>query len=191
MVRVTTGYTGVRFDKTKGRWQAQRMLGGKNRSLGYFDSAEEASAAYDASLKKNAPKKPHTGGSHQHVTIVNPFVPSIHAKVQPVLGPANHAWQHLVAQPLRDFADQRARNVQIVEISSNQLVGAFVGAFSSEAFALERVELAKRYLETFCHQEGCEWTHSVVLDVQWWESSLNENCRVTIYNRPVTAWSTA
>lgn len=41
------GYKGISFFKRTGRWIAQISVAGKNRGLGYYDSAEEAAVAYD------------------------------------------------------------------------------------------------------------------------------------------------
>ncbi|MDO7888212.1 RepB family plasmid replication initiator protein [Hymenobacter cheonanensis] len=38
-------YPGTTFEKTRGRWKAQGRLNGKTKSLGYFDTQEEAYAA--------------------------------------------------------------------------------------------------------------------------------------------------
>jgi len=38
----TSGYRGVSWSKKAGKWQAQTMLDGKNRYLGYFADVEEA-----------------------------------------------------------------------------------------------------------------------------------------------------
>jgi hypothetical protein len=43
-VRVTSrsGYRGVSFDKSRGKWRAHATLNGRTRSLGYHDTAEDA-----------------------------------------------------------------------------------------------------------------------------------------------------
>ncbi|RZK41018.1 MAG: AP2 domain-containing protein, partial [Hymenobacter sp.] len=38
-------YPGTTFEKNRGRWKAQGRLNGKTKSLGYFDTQEEAYAA--------------------------------------------------------------------------------------------------------------------------------------------------
>jgi hypothetical protein len=43
----TSGYKGVGFHGYSGRWRAYIGLNGKQKSLGYYDSPEEASDAYD------------------------------------------------------------------------------------------------------------------------------------------------
>jgi hypothetical protein len=42
----TSGYRGVSWERSRGRWQAQIQANRKKRHLGYFDTPEEASAAY-------------------------------------------------------------------------------------------------------------------------------------------------
>lgn len=44
----TTGFTGVHWRKDRQCWQARIGVGGRYLSLGYFDSPEAASAAYEA-----------------------------------------------------------------------------------------------------------------------------------------------
>lgn len=41
-----SGYLGVTFDHTRGRFRASIVTSGKRKQLGRFDTAEEASAAY-------------------------------------------------------------------------------------------------------------------------------------------------
>lgn len=48
----TTGYRGVSFDKNKKRYSAGIKLNGKRISIGYFDTAIEASEAYKAKAKE-------------------------------------------------------------------------------------------------------------------------------------------
>lgn len=48
----TTGYKGVSFDKKTGRYRARIMVNKKNIDLGYFDTAEEASQAYENASDK-------------------------------------------------------------------------------------------------------------------------------------------
>lgn len=43
----TSGYKGVWFRKNTGRWQAETKLNGKKFSLGCYDTAEQAAAAYN------------------------------------------------------------------------------------------------------------------------------------------------
>ena len=47
----TSGYKGVSFDKRHGKWQAVCGLNGKIKHIGYFDTAELASLAYEAFAK--------------------------------------------------------------------------------------------------------------------------------------------
>jgi hypothetical protein len=42
----TSGYKGVTWKKLKNRWSAQIMINSKKKNLGYFDTAEDAYAAY-------------------------------------------------------------------------------------------------------------------------------------------------
>lgn len=42
---------GVRWKGEKNKWQARIVMDGRERHLGYFDTPEEASAAYDAAAK--------------------------------------------------------------------------------------------------------------------------------------------
>lgn len=44
----TSGFKGVYFHKQNQRWQARITIGRKTRSLGLFDTPEEASAAYQS-----------------------------------------------------------------------------------------------------------------------------------------------
>jgi hypothetical protein len=48
----TSGYKGVSWNKDRKRWQAHICLSGKRRYLGYFDTAAEAGAVYDAAARK-------------------------------------------------------------------------------------------------------------------------------------------
>jgi hypothetical protein len=50
--RNTSGFKGVNWRKKEMRWNAQISVGGKNRSLGFFDKPEEAHAAYAAACAK-------------------------------------------------------------------------------------------------------------------------------------------
>lgn len=42
----TSGCKGVNFDKTRGKWKARIMVDYRRHSLGYFDTPEDAAAAY-------------------------------------------------------------------------------------------------------------------------------------------------
>lgn len=44
----TSGYRGVTWNRSVGKWQAQAKIQGKNNYLGIFSTAEEASFAYEA-----------------------------------------------------------------------------------------------------------------------------------------------
>lgn len=46
----SSGYRGVTFHKQSGRWRARIKANGRCHSLGYFDSAEAAGAAYAAAV---------------------------------------------------------------------------------------------------------------------------------------------
>jgi hypothetical protein len=48
----TSGYRGVSFDKNKGKFRAFIWVNGKNKSLGYFKNAIEASKVYIEANKK-------------------------------------------------------------------------------------------------------------------------------------------
>jgi len=48
----TSGYKGVYFNKAAGKWRARIKINGKNKSLGYFHTKEEAAAAYEAAAKE-------------------------------------------------------------------------------------------------------------------------------------------
>ncbi|MGI4736215.1 MAG: RepB family plasmid replication initiator protein [Janthinobacterium lividum] len=50
-------YPGTTFEKTRGRWKAQGRLNGKTKSLGYFDTQEEAYAAV-VKAKQDAGESP-------------------------------------------------------------------------------------------------------------------------------------
>jgi len=47
-----TGYTGVSFIQSRGKFQATIGVGGKNVTIGLFDTLEEAAAARSAATKK-------------------------------------------------------------------------------------------------------------------------------------------
>ena len=48
----TSEYTGVCFDKARGKWQAYIKVDGKKKSLGYFHTKEEAAAVYEEAAQK-------------------------------------------------------------------------------------------------------------------------------------------
>lgn len=48
----TSGGKGVRLDKRNGRWRARIHIGNRERSVGAFDTFDEASAAYAAAARK-------------------------------------------------------------------------------------------------------------------------------------------
>lgn len=50
--RNTSGYKGVSFAKHAKKWCAQIRKNGKNKKIGYFDSANEASMAWEIESKK-------------------------------------------------------------------------------------------------------------------------------------------
>jgi hypothetical protein len=54
----TSGYKGVTYFKRTGRWRAQIWAGNVNRYIGYFDTAEEASAAYQNAAMIFHPTRP-------------------------------------------------------------------------------------------------------------------------------------
>lgn len=51
----TSGYRGVTWVKSRGRWQAQCQVNKKHHHLGYFSSAEEANAVVVAFRSTHAP----------------------------------------------------------------------------------------------------------------------------------------
>ncbi len=52
--RNTSGYPGVQWDKTRGKWFAQIGVRGRSIFLGRYTDVEEAAAAYKAALAKSA-----------------------------------------------------------------------------------------------------------------------------------------
>ena len=60
-------YPGTTFEKTRGRWKAQGRLNGKTKSLGYFDTQEEAYAAV-VKAKQDAGESPTTLPRHISTT---------------------------------------------------------------------------------------------------------------------------
>ncbi len=54
----TSGFVGVSWDKSRQKWSAQIQLNGKKVSLGRFQTAEEASAAYLAAKRELHPFQP-------------------------------------------------------------------------------------------------------------------------------------
>ena len=48
----TSGFKGVSFFKPRGTWRSRIMLNGKQNLIGYFDSPEEAGAAYVEAAKR-------------------------------------------------------------------------------------------------------------------------------------------
>lgn len=66
----TSGYKGVTWDKSAGKWVAQARLSGKRHNLGYYSTAEAASDAYDAFARKHHGEFYHqtrTGGPTREV----------------------------------------------------------------------------------------------------------------------------
>jgi len=49
----TSGYRGVNWNKSSGRWRSKIRDGGKTVHLGYFDSSLDAAKAYDYYVLKN------------------------------------------------------------------------------------------------------------------------------------------
>lgn len=50
----TSGHRGISFTKSNGRWRALIRVDGSRKHLGYFDTAEEAAAAYEhAALQRH------------------------------------------------------------------------------------------------------------------------------------------
>ena len=48
----TSGFKGVSFNKPVNKYQALININGKRKHLGYFETAEEASKAYDTNAKQ-------------------------------------------------------------------------------------------------------------------------------------------
>lgn len=48
----TSGFKGVSWDKSKGRWEAYIGIRGRKKNLGYFKEKEEAAAAYWKAAKE-------------------------------------------------------------------------------------------------------------------------------------------
>lgn len=53
--RSSTGFVGVSYFKRDGNYSAQIVVNGKNKHIGYFDTAEEASKAYLSVKEKYHP----------------------------------------------------------------------------------------------------------------------------------------
>ncbi len=51
--RNTSGFKGVCFDRSRGKWMARIHADGRDRMLGRFDTPEEAHAAYRAAAEKH------------------------------------------------------------------------------------------------------------------------------------------
>lgn len=49
----TSGFKGVHWDESNGKWRARARIGYKNHHLGYFPTAEQASGAYQAFARQN------------------------------------------------------------------------------------------------------------------------------------------
>lgn len=66
----TSGYKGVTWDKSKGKWMAQARLNITKYYLGRYPTAEEASAAYEAFAKEHHGEfyySTRTGGTTREV----------------------------------------------------------------------------------------------------------------------------
>lgn len=48
----TSGFKGVCWDKNKSKWRAQIYLAGKKMHVGYYETTQEAAAAYDAKARE-------------------------------------------------------------------------------------------------------------------------------------------
>jgi hypothetical protein len=51
----TSGFLGVRWDRRRNKWKAEITVSRRRRHLGYFETAEAASAAYIASKTRHHP----------------------------------------------------------------------------------------------------------------------------------------
>jgi hypothetical protein len=49
----TSGYKGVSYAKTSGKWMAYICVNSKLQNLGYYDTAEKAAEVYDEAARKN------------------------------------------------------------------------------------------------------------------------------------------
>ena len=49
----TSGFIGVSFEKSKHKWRAKYTLNKKNKHIGYYNTALEASIAYQAKIKEH------------------------------------------------------------------------------------------------------------------------------------------
>jgi hypothetical protein len=49
----TSGYKGVYYYKSSGKWRAQITINGKRTGIGYFNTAKDAALAYDKVAKEN------------------------------------------------------------------------------------------------------------------------------------------
>ena len=56
-----SGFLGVSLRKSRGKWRAEIVIEGRKKHLGYFDSSEEAYAAYLAAKVKFHPYQTITG----------------------------------------------------------------------------------------------------------------------------------
>ena len=48
----TSGFKGVSWSKSRGKWEARIKANGKHKFLGYFDNKKEAAKTYDCSAKE-------------------------------------------------------------------------------------------------------------------------------------------
>ena len=51
-MRKSSRFKGVSYSLHNGRWRAYINVAGHRKSLGYFDTEEEAAAAYNAACKR-------------------------------------------------------------------------------------------------------------------------------------------